>query len=388
MKRILSSAILAIAFALNLSAQETVHAPRPSESPVINADGTVSFVLKAAPETVVKLQGAMFGGEVLPQYDAEAEAFVYTTPEPLAPNYYTYRYEINGVPALDPGNAFNVRDIASYMNYFIIKGDGTDIASMFSDNDVPHGSVNAVWYPSKTFNADRRMHVYLPAGYADSDKRYPVLYLLHGSGGDENAWMELGRTSRIMDNLIASGQADEMIVVVPNGNFNHVAAPGFGPEGEYQPTGSSLDRMRGSYEASFPEIVEYIDNHYRTIPTADKRSLAGLSMGGYHTITISRENPEMFGYVGVFSAATLNNFPFLKELYGDTSAKLLKQAEGPLKLYWIAIGKDDFLYEANKEYRRELDELGFPYVYVETDGGHEWANWRDYLLRFAPQLFK
>ena len=386
MKKLISTAMFA--FALLASAQETVHTALPGEAPVRNADGTVTFFLPAAPESEVKLLGKPANGEVIMSYDNDKNAFVYTTPEALAPDYYTYRFIVNGVPVLDPGNAYNVRDIASYMNYFIVKGAGEDKGSMFSDNNVPHGTVEAVWYPSEAFNADRRLHVYLPAGYNESGKSYPVLYLLHGSGGDENAWLELGRASRILDNMIAQGKAEPMIVVMPNGNFNHVAAPGFGPEGEYLPTGSSLDRQSGSWEAAFPEIVRFVDSHYRTLPTADKRALAGLSMGGYQSMTVSRENPDMFGYVGLFSAATLDHFPFLRQIYGDTDAKLRRQAEGPLKLYWIGIGTDDFLYDGMTDFRQKLDALDFPYQYRESAGGHEWANWRDYLLEFTGYIFK
>lgn len=371
-----------------VSAQEMVHKALPSESPVINEDGTATFILKAAPGMDVVLSGNISAQPVKPEYDAEKQAYIYTTPEPLAPDFYTYKYEINGVPVLDPGNAYNVRDISWFNNYFIIKGDDNALSTLVSDNDVPHGSVMSVWYPSETFGTDRRINLYLPAGYENSDKRYPVLYLLHGSGGDENAWLELGRVSRLMDNMIAQGVADEMIVVIPNGNFDHVAAPGYGPEGEYQPTGSSLGAMKGLYEASFPEIVAFTDKTFRTVPSAEKRALAGLSMGGYHSMTISRENPDMFGYIGLFSAATLNHFPYLKEIYGDVDAKLLKQKDGPLKLYWIAIGKDDFLYDSMTEYRAQLDKLEFPYGYYESEGGHVWANWRDYLNRFARMIFK
>lgn len=381
-------ALMFLIGALPVMAQESVFAPRPSASPIINEDGTVTFKLKASPTSKVVLSGNMIDNPVEPVYNEVEECFVFTTPAPLAPNYYTYIYNIDNVPVLDPGNAYNVRDISSYNNYFIIKGDGKDMGSIVSDNNVPHGSVLSTWYPSETFKTNRRLNIYLPAGYDKSDKKYPVLYLLHGSGGDENAWLELGRASRILDNLIASGDAEPMIVVIPNGNFDHVAAPGFGPEGEYQPTGSSLGSMKGQYEASFPEIVAFVDENFRTLPTADKRAIAGLSMGGYHSMTISRENPEMFGYVGLFSAASLSHFPNLKEVYGDENAKLLKQKNGPLKLYWIAIGDEDFLYDGMKDYRKQLDALKFPYEYHESSKGHIWANWRDYLNIFARKIFK
>lgn len=309
----------------------------------------------------------------------------YTTPAPLAPELYGYSIQVDGFRTVDPGNVHVVRDVASIFNVFLIEGGRADL---YKVNDVPHGTVSRVWYHSETLGADRRMTVYTPAGYENSGRKYPVLYLLHGMGGDEEAWVTLGRAAQILDNLIAEGKAEPMIVVMPNGNVAMEAAPGQTSDGFIQPTMQLPHTMDGEMERHFPDLVEFVDAHYRTIRRAESRAIAGLSMGGFHSLHISKQYPGMFGYVGLFSAAILPRDGVGSSIYADTESKLATQFAVMPKLYWIAIGKDDFLYEANVEYRRLLDEKGYPYTYYESEGGHTWRNWRIYLTEFVPQLFQ
>ncbi len=166
------------------------------------------------------------------------------------------------------------------------------------------------WYHSNALGLDRRLQVYTPPFYDSTNRNYPVLYLLHGSGGDENAWVELGSLPRIMDNLLAEGKIEPMIVVMPNGNPSKQAAPGETTENlAYKPQMSNKfpGFKRGSYEMAFPEIVNFIDTRYRTIPDKAHRAIAGLSMGGMHSLTISANYPDLFDYVGLFSAGFPNN---------------------------------------------------------------------------------
>jgi enterochelin esterase family protein len=215
-----------------------------------------------------------------------------------------------------------------------------------------------------------------------------VLYLLHGTGGDENAWLELGRMPQILDNLIAQGKAEPMIVVVPNGNVDAEAAPGYDPAGNTIPTGIYPNWMNGRFEQVFPEIVDYVDSNYLTLADVDHRAVAGLSMGGFNAMNISRYYPNMYGWVGLFSAATLDHRSASNDVFDNVEARLKDQMHNPLHLYWIGIGNKDFLYEANVKYRQMLDSIGFPYEYHESTGGHEWRNWRDYLDIFVRRLFK
>lgn len=234
----------------------------------------------------------------------------------------------------------------------------------------------------------RRLTVYTPAGYETSGKSYPVFYLLHGMGGDENAWSELGRAAQILDNMIAQGKAEPMIVVMTNGNLAMQAAPGETSQGFIAPTMQLPKTMEGSFEQHFPEVVDFVDRNFRTIKQKSGRAIGGLSMGGFHSMHISKEYPDMFDYVGLFSAAITPDKSVKSPVYENLEAKLKAQFDKNPALYWIAIGNTDFLYQANAEYRKMLDDKGYKYTYYETPEGHIWKNWRIYLTEFVPLLFK
>jgi enterochelin esterase-like enzyme len=232
------------------------------------------------------------------------------------------------------------------------------------------------------------MTIYTPPGYENSEDSYPVLYLLHGMGGDEEAWMALGRTSQILDNLIAQGKTKPMIVVMPNGNFSQEASPGESSQGFYKPNFQLPNTMEGSMESSFPDVIEFIESNYRVKANKEKRAIAGLSMGGFHSLHISRYYPNKFDYVGLFSPAINPIGKTDSPVYSNIEETLKKQKENGLELYWIAIGKTDFLYKSVEDFRKTLDEIGMDYEYIETEGGHTWTNWRDYLVEFTPLLFR
>jgi enterochelin esterase-like enzyme len=219
---------------------------------------------------------------------------------------------------------------------------------------------------------ERRLTIYTPPGYEASRKKYPVLYLLHGAGGDEEAWIELGRAAQIMDNLIAQGKAKPMIVVMPNGNVIQDAAPGEGTQGYYKPAFMVPKTMDGTYEETFMDIVHFVESSYRVKADKSHRAVAGLSMGGYHSLHISRYYPNTFDYVGLFSAAILPNRNTTSKVYQDLDGTLRKQMENGYEVYWIGIGKTDFLYRNNQEYKAKLEAMGMPFTYRESEGGHIW----------------
>ena len=192
----------------------------------------------------------------------------------------------------------------------------------------------------------------------------------------------------MLDNLIASGAATPMIVVMPNGNVDEKAAPGMGPEGNVQPTFAHKNWMDGTFEQSFNDIMTWVDNNYRTRANKRYRAIAGLSMGGYHSLYISANQPDDFAYVGLFSAAINRMDQGKSTIYNDLEAKLVTQFKQRPKLYWMGIGKDDFLYKDNVKFRELLDKNRLRYTYHESTAGHEWANWRDYLVIFTQLLFK
>lgn len=269
---------------------------------------------------------------------------------------------------------------------------------------------------------------YPPAGYSRS-RKYPVLYLLHGTGGDEKSWLELGRAEQIFDNLIAKGQCKPMVVVMPNGIADRAATPGADPYNAKPATANAVESMMGLMESTFvTDIVSYIEAHYSVLSQKKGRAIAGLSLGGLHTIFISANHPDMFDYVGLFSAQTTNTLtsshkigsleslattfdkltdllPFLGKgkkldnyagiinegklsVYDSLDYKLEKQFAIPPKLYYIAYGKDDFVKKLNEDFQQKLDDKGYNYVLNVSDNGHSWDNWRKYLVDFLKRLFK
>ena len=355
-------------------------------SPQVNPDGSVTFRLYAPKAHKVTVIGDWINGTASLK-EGDGGVWEYTT-DPLPSELYTYRFEVDGLIGLDPGNPFTLRDVGTTFSYFYVDGDK---ASYYKVQDVPHGSVEQLWYRSAATGKDRRLSVYLPAAY-DGRKKFPVLYLLHGSGGDEGAWLELGKTARIMDNLIAKGEAVPMIVVMPKGNIGAQAAPGETSDNlDFRPVMSNQipsNYKNGTYEASFGEIVSFIDGRYKTVRNRQSRAVAGLSMGGFHSLYISLNHPDLFSWTGLFSAGLVPQFTSDLEVYDKREAKLKAYEKKGCNLFWIAIGREDFLYDVNKEFRGELDALGFPYEYHESSRGHLWCNWRQYLLLFAPRLFR
>jgi len=367
-------------------------------SPEVKNDCSVTFRLYAPKAITVQLTGDFLSQEkngIINMTEEKNGIWSYTS-EKLAPELYSYKFRINGMDYLDPSNIYMNRDIATYTNFFIIKEKKDDRGYLYSVNAVPHGNVLKVWYDSPTLKMKRRMTVYTPAGYEKGGK-YPVLYLLHGAGGDEEAWTTLGRASQIMDNLIASGKAKPMIVVMPNGNTNCEAAPGEWSKGMYKPSfmGHAGSKSIATMDESFPDIVKYIENNYKVLKGKNNRAICGLSMGGGHSFDISKRYPNMFNYIGLFSAALFmgNNNPQKETLEGMESDSAFKKEISTLfnahpKLYWIAIGKTDFLYKSNAEYRKFLDSHKYKYEYYESEDGHIWRNWRVYLTLFAQKIFK
>lgn len=406
--------------------------------PVINQDNSVTFCYVDSLAKKVFLTGSfvprkkilgLFGKDGKYKMIREGNVWTYTT-EPLVSELYTYNFEVDKKKILDPLNPEIMRDVEDTLSFFIIRG---GIGDDYIVKKVGHGKVEKVWYPTVLDDMDeRRMTIYLPSEYflkRNKKRRYPVLYLLHGSGGDENSWSDDGRAIEILDNLIAQRRCKPMIVVMPNGNVNLAAAPGDDPENpDVQPTGNNMSSMFGKIEAAFMEdVVRFVDKNYRTVPSKSNRAIAGVSLGGMQTLFISLNNPDDFDYIGLFSAQTTNglgngsihaiqkvgnafiNFwhdnrevqeddedeKEFKEwasedlvIYEDIDDKLKKQFANPPILYYIACGEDDFIKRMDDKFRKRLEENNCKYVYNQTEGGHSWENWRKYLVDFLPLIFK
>jgi len=394
MKKALLSIALAF-FAVSGFAQQALFSRNVVKSPEINADNTVTFRLHAPKAITVQLTGDCVDGVVSMKEDSLG-VWSYTTAK-LEPELYSYSFIVNGMRMLDPSNIYQNRDVATWTSIFIISDQKGDKGDLYSVNKVPHGNLSKVWYESPTLKLTRRMTVYTPAGY-DKGKNYPVLYLLHGAGGDENAWSELGRAAQILDNLIATGKAKPMLVVMTNGNPNTAAAPGEWDFGMYQPSmggGVQLPQAAASMDESFMDVVNFIEKNYKVAKNKANRAICGLSMGGGHSFAISKRYPTTFDYVGLFSAAVSvgqwgDRTPLIDRMNTNTefNQQMAALFAAKPKLYWIAIGKTDFLYQQNADLRKWLDSKGYPYTYRETDGGHIWRNWRIYLSEFAQMIFK
>lgn len=364
-------------------------------SPEINADNTVTFRYYNPKAVTVEVSGDFLPTERITftmdgrerSWDAPGRAalteqnglWTYTS-APLEGELYSYTLYVDGQKMMDPSNIYQNRDIATWTNIFTLSAKKGDKGWYYQVNDVPHGNVSKVWYDSPALGMQRRMTVYTPAGYEkDTKKKYPVLYLLHGSGGDEDAWSDLGRAVQILDNLIAEGKAEPMIMVMPNGVYFNQAAPGVAVN-MFQPTmANSRSQSTAEIEESFPDIIKYIESNYRVKKDKNSRAVAGLSMGGRQSAALSREYPTMFGYVGMFSGVVPPTEDD-KELAAVFAAKP--------KLYWIACGKTDGVMKNSLLLKEYCESKSYPVEFYESEGGHIWRNWREYLTIFAQKIFK
>ena len=379
MKRLFLILVLA-SMALTTSAQGGRNFAR-TEFPKVNDDHSVTFVMNAKDAKWVTLIGdfTLQDGKDQRHFEMQRNehgVWRVTTP-PLRSEIYSYNFVVDGVRVCDTSNMMRLRDGENLFSSVIVGGDRGDL---YEVQDVPHGALHTVWYPSPTLEKDRRAVIYTPASYASGKGKYPVLYLLHGMSGDETAWAELGRTAQIMDNLIAQGKCKEMIVVMTNGNAWQQSAPTHSGGRAMQ---HYRNRQQGepTFEESFGDVIEWVESNYRVIKKRQSRAIAGLSMGGGHSFNISRLYPKTFDYVALFSAA-------VRGFNDDNVQEGLKvQRDNGFKLYWIACGTDDFLYQLNCDYMKYLDSIKFPYTWRESDGGHTWRNWRIYLSELVPMLF-
>ena len=315
LKRISTLALGAL-MAMGLYAQQNLSwAQMPVVSPEVNADNSVTFRVLAPQAQKVQITGDMLPTRKIDtpmgKYDAPGVADLVKDDKgvwsfktgKLPSELYTYNVVVDGVRTLDPSNVYCVRDVTNLFSMLLIGGGQGD---WYRVKEVPHGTVSKIWYNSPTAGLKRRLTVYTPAGYETSKEKYPVLYLLHGIGGDENAWSELGRAAQILDNLIAAGKAKPMIVVMTNGNISQEAAPGETPNGFTVPTLMLPKTMDGNFELAFPDVIKFVESNYRVKADKNDRAIAGLSMGGCHSLYISANYPDTFGYVGLFSAGTVD----------------------------------------------------------------------------------
>lgn len=357
-------------------------------SPEVQSDHSVIFRMKAASATSVQVVGT-WSVDLKPVPMVKIDSSFEVKIGPLPSDLYEYRFNVDGIMTLDPNNGFVTTGGTVVENRVLIPG---KLGSLMATENVPHGNVTAVWYPSPTLGLTRRMQVYTPPGYENGKNVYPVLYLLHGAGGDEESWISRGRANYIFDNLIAAKEAVPMIVVITNGDPEVVSSPLNRPLIESARDASGVGGMASQKfeESLIKDVVPFIEKNYRVMADANHRALTGFSMGGYQTQNITNKYPNMFKYIGVMSMGLFSSFRNNDTNYNRERhvAQLKALMASKPKLYWIGIGKADFLYETVTKLRSLYDEIGFPYTYRESAGAHNWNEWRLYLTELAPKFFR
>jgi enterochelin esterase family protein len=378
--------LLIITAIFSLAAQPPARPPQ-FVSPEVGADRTITFRLYAPNATEVRVSAGDIPGTGPGKAMTKGENGVWeATLGPVVPGAYRYNFNVGGLAVMDPRNPMVSESNNNAWSMVVVPG-----SELFDTRDVPHGAIAAVTYHSKALGRFRRMHIYTPPGYELGKNKYPVFYLLHGAGDSDHSWGSVGRTGFILDNLIAAKKAKPMIVVMPAG---HTSRDGF------RATGPGDDFSK----EVLGDIMPYVESNYRTVNTRAGRAIAGLSMGGMQTLNIAVPNLEKFAYVGVFSSGLIQVFggarpgapgadaqgveERLAAWEKESAAGLKPEARKGLKLFWLGIGKDDFLLDIHKKTVALLQKHGFEPVVRETEGAHTWLKWRDYLSELAPQLFQ
>jgi len=369
LRTLLAAALLPAALAHAASPNDTLVSPRV-------ADGRAVFSVHAPDADAVQLTGEMLEyGKAMPL--AKGADGVWSVDVPgIAPGTYRYTFRVGGVDVVDPRNTEATRSQTRVQSLLHVPGIAVEDAQ-----PVPHGAVAVVNYRSPVFTVPRRMHVYTPPGYAPAKGPYPVLYLLHGGGDSDENWSTVGRAGFILDNLIAAGKAKPMIVVMPAG---HVPAADGSIAGAM--TAMSADARNDPFTRDLMEtIIPYVESHYAASPRARDRAIAGLSMGGVQTGNIALAYVDKFPWVGIFSSGWFPEMrPDVERLHGKDMDKAAKTE----RLLWVGYGKTDIARDNSKAMLKMFAAHGMRYQELETEGGHTYANWRLYLARFAPLLFR
>ena len=390
-------------------------------SPEIAADRKVTFRIYAPNAQAIRLAAGDIPGVGQTTQLTKGENGIWqVTVGPIDPGAYRYNFNVDGVSTIDPRNYATSESNTNVWSMFYVPG-----SDFMDTRDVPRGAVAEVTYHSTALKTFRRMHVYTPPGYETKNDKYPVFYLLHGAGDSDDAWSTVGRAGFILDNLIAGKKAKPMIVVMPAGHTRR------GPGGTGGRTATE------EFVSDFStDVVPYIQKNYRVLTERHNTAIAGLSMGGNHTLQVAFPNLDKYGYIGVYSSGLLGAFPgqggrggrgaapaaaaaptaaapatapapptaaapagppaappvpaMTAAEWESANAKMLDNPglKKGLKVLWFATGKEDGLITTTQATVDLLKKHGFSPVFKETPGGHTWINWRNYLNEFVPQLFQ
>jgi enterochelin esterase-like enzyme len=369
---------LCLVMAVNVNAQRS-STPRPQipqiESPVVHSDRTVTFNFRAPNAKQVELSGQFLKGNQPLKADMSSGLWTWTvTVGPVEPNLYPYCFVVDGVQVADPANQ-DIFPNEHFKNSLVdIPGDKPSIHSV---QNVPHGELTYCYYSSKTLNVTRPLIVYTPPGYRAGTDKYPVLYLVSGTTDTEETWFKVGRANFILDNLIAQKRAVPMIIVMPYWNMLN---------GTPDPSTLQAADMYKVFSADLVgSIMPYVEANYRVIPEREKRAIAGFSRGGGQALFAGFSNLDKFAWIGSYSAYLTQEV--FDKYFADLGAKP-DVTNKQLKLLWMGVGKEDFLYQRAVEFDNLLKEKKIDHKILFTGGGHTWMNARHYLTETAQLYFK
>ena len=345
-------------------------------SPECNADGSVTFRVQAANAEKVELECQMFDG-TKPMEKGERGVWSITV-MPEQPDIYPYAFVIDGTKIADPNNMELFPNEGFKYSLVDVKGPQPDPQDL---QKVPHGKVSYTWYTSNAVGFDRPVCIYTPAGYDPaSDKKYPVLYLIHGMTDTYETWFKVGKVNNILDNLIAAGKAEEMIVVMPYANpYPEMMLRGLADRYD------SMDTKLTTKEFT-ESVIPFIEANYNVYTDAEHRAIAGFSLGGRQTLACGLGNPDMFNYVCAFAPAIFG--PEISSNFENGTYAPAAELNEKLDLVWLSCGTSDFLYQSSLQLEKNFKDRGIEHKTMYPGGGHTWMNCRDYITAVAQLLFK
>ena len=307
---------------------------------------------------------------------------------PLVPDFYSYAFNVDGVRTVDPKNPMIKQGITGLDSMFLVPGNEAEFEAT---RDVPHGEIRSAWYHSAVLDTPRRLHIYTPPGYEGGTDRYPVLYLLHGSGDEDSGWSTIGRAGFILDNLLADKKAKAMLVVMPNGSLPRPANAPSRPTPGSTPSPDSAQRWKPENRFTdelLKNVVPFVEKNYRVQTGRENRAIAGLSMGGGQTLRVVTTHPDEFAYVGVWSAGLFGGSAADWEQRNSDFLASADTVNHAVKLFSISVGDKDSSMAGSKSLAEALDKHAIKHELHISGGGHTWINWRHYLSEFAPRLFQ
>ena len=395
---IVRSIVIRAGMLIVLAAPAAAQAPPPVVSPEISADRMLTLRFRAPDAKQVTAAGELDGK---PHPMTKGSDGVWSvTIGPLAPDIYTYAFNVDGASALDPQNTNTKLGFGSFGPVSVVEVPG-DGPQFYDSKPVPHGEVRIRPYESKTLGFARTVWIYTPPGY-DTGKDYPVLYLLHGAGDVESGWVLIGRANLILDNLIAEKKAKPMVVVMPLG---HTIQSFWTGPAKALPNEMAAAYAKGGLDAVLfalmagdgkgglspfakdllDDVMPVVERSYKVSTKPEDRAIAGLSMGGGQTVNIAFNRPELFRYVAVMSGAVTGKADQIYSNFLGNPDRANKQ----FKLFWFGVGRDDTLTgPGDRDFEQMLTKYKVNHTARVTEGRHEWTVWRHHLNEIAPLLFK